>query len=56
MPRAPAFLETMVARLVELGLVTADANAVSLTSTGCFWAGNICEILSVAVRNELVGS
>jgi oxygen-independent coproporphyrinogen-3 oxidase len=51
MPRVPVLLDAIVARLVELGLATTDDKSVSLTSTGCFWAGNICEILSVAVRN-----
>ena len=39
--------------LVELGLAKAEKQIVSLTSAGCFWAGNISEIFAIAVRDRL---
>ena len=45
-------IASLVADLVELGLAKAEEEVVSLTPAGCFWAGNICEIFSLAVRDQ----
>jgi oxygen-independent coproporphyrinogen-3 oxidase len=50
--REPAFVNEIIGNLVELGLAQTDAQGASLTPAGCFWAGNICEIFSLAVRDE----
>jgi oxygen-independent coproporphyrinogen-3 oxidase len=47
----PAYIAEILGKLVEVGLATTDEEFVSLTPAGCFWAGNICEIFSVAVRD-----
>lgn len=49
----PAFVEEIVGDLVELGLARAGADHVQLTPAGCFWAGNISELFSLAVRDHL---
>ena len=51
--KEPAFVDEITGRLVELGLAQTDSEGVSLTPAGCFWAGNICEIFSLAVRDQV---
>ena len=53
LPEEPAFTGEILASLVELGLAKAEKQIVSLTSAGCFWAGNISEIFAIAVRDRL---
>ena len=48
----PPFVDEIIGSLVELGLAKADKGVISLTAAGCFWAGNICEIFSIALREE----
>ena len=48
----PRFVDEIIGSLVELGLAKADGDVISLTSDGCFWAGNICEMFSLAVRDQ----
>jgi anaerobilin synthase len=48
----PPFVDEIIGNLVEIGLAKIDGDVISLTADGCFWAGNICEIFSLAVRDE----
>jgi coproporphyrinogen III oxidase-like Fe-S oxidoreductase len=48
----PRFVDEIIGDLVEIGLAKIDGDVISLTADGCFWAGNICEIFSLAVRDE----
>jgi oxygen-independent coproporphyrinogen-3 oxidase len=53
--RAPgehAFVDEIIGTLVALGLATSEADGVSLTPAGCFWAGNVNELFSLAARDE----
>jgi coproporphyrinogen III oxidase-like Fe-S oxidoreductase len=48
----PRFVDEIIGNLVEIGLAKIDGDVISLTADGCFWAGNICEIFSLAMRDE----
>lgn len=48
----PPFVDEIIGSLVELELAKEDKGVISLTSAGCFWAGNICEIFSITLREE----
>jgi coproporphyrinogen III oxidase-like Fe-S oxidoreductase len=48
----PQFVDEIIGNLVEIGLAKIDGDVISLTADGCFWAGNICEIFSLAMRDE----
>jgi hypothetical protein len=45
-------VDEIIGNLVEIGLAKIDGDVISLTADGCFWAGNICEIFSLAMRDE----